>query len=190
VIANSFHVNALPRARSDCGAQLVRDFIAHLALANEECAARVPPVPVLARFARTSPELDPAQALPGNQADDRMLRETTAALQTGADALVRAQENGPGKYLGLRGGSFSVEARGTGYRLTLREVRWSEDVTVSGQIDSRGMRQTVRAALSLQDATSRHGTLSLRWQADDAQAIARISGRIDGRVVRAAAPLY
>jgi pimeloyl-ACP methyl ester carboxylesterase len=190
VIANSFHVNALPRARSECGAQLVRDFIAHLVIANEECAARVPPVPLLARFARTSPELDPAQALPGNQADDRMLRETTAALQTGADALVRAQENGPGKYLGLRGGSFSVEARGTGYRLTLREVRWSEDVTVSGQIDSRGMRQTVRAALSLQDATGRHGTLSLRWQADDAQAIARISGRIDGRVVRAAAPLY
>jgi pimeloyl-ACP methyl ester carboxylesterase len=190
VIANSFHVNALPRARSECGAQLVRDFIAHLVIANEECAARVPPVPLLARFARTSPELDPAQALPGNQADDRMLRETTAALQTGADALVRAQENGPGKYLGLRGGSFSVEARGTGYRLTLREVRWSEDVTVSGQIDSRGMRQTVRAALSLQDATGRHGTLSLRWQADDAQAIARISGRIDGRVVRAAAALY
>src|SRR5580693_2697823 len=190
IIANSFHVNALPRARSDCGAQLVRDFIAHLVIANEECAARVPPVPLLARFARTSPELDPAPALPGNQADDRMLRETTAALQTGADALVRAQENGPGKYLGLRGGSFSVEARGTGYRLTLREVRWSEDVTVSGQIDSRGMRQTVRAALSLQDATGRHGTLSLRWQADDAQAIARISGRIDGRVVRAAAPLY
>jgi pimeloyl-ACP methyl ester carboxylesterase len=190
VIANSFHVNALPRARSECGAQLVRDFIAHLIIANEECAARVPPVPLLARFARTSPELDPAQALPGNQADDRMLRETTAALQTGADALVRAQENGPGKYLGLRGGLFSVEARGTGYRLTLREVRWSEDVTVSGQIDSRGMRQTVRAALSLQDATGRHGTLSLRWQADDAQAIARISGRIDGRVVRAAAALY
>jgi pimeloyl-ACP methyl ester carboxylesterase len=190
MIANSFHVNALPRARSDCGAQLVRDFIAQLVIANEECAARVPPVPLLARFARTSPELDPAQALPGNQADDRTLRETTAALQTGADALVRAQQNGPGKYLGLRGGSFSVEARGTGYRLTLREVRWSEDVTVSGQIDSRGMRQTVRATLSLQDATGRHGTLSLRWQADDAQAIARISGRIDGRVVRAAAPLY
>jgi len=129
-------------------------------------------------------------ALVTSSVDRRAGAETTAALQTGADALVRAQENGPGKYLGLRGGSFSVEARGTGYRLTLREVRWSEDVTVSGQIDSRGMRQTVRAALSLQDATSRHGTLSLRWQADDAQAIARISGRIDGRVVRAAAPLY
>ena len=91
VIANSFHVNALPRARSDCGAQLARYFIAHLDIANEECAARVPPVPVLARFARSSQELNPAQALPGNQADERMLRETTAALQTSADALVRAQ---------------------------------------------------------------------------------------------------
>jgi hypothetical protein len=190
VIANSFHVNALPRARSDCGAQLVRDFIAHLTIANEECAARVPPVPLLARFARTSRELDPARALPGNQADDQMLRETAAALQTSADALVRAQQNGPGKFVGLRGGSFSVEARGSGYRLTLREVRWSEDVTVSGQVDLRGMRDAVGATLRLQDATGRHGTLSLRWQGDDAQAIARISGRIDGHIVRAAAALY
>jgi len=190
VIANSFHVNALPRARSDCGAQLVRYFIAHLVVANEECAARVPPVPLLARFARTSEELDPAQALPGNQADDRLLRETTAALQTSADVLMRAQQNGPGKFVGLRGGSFSVEARGIGYRLTLHEVRWSEDVTVSGQIDSRGMRTTVRAALRLQDATGRHGALSLRWQADDAQTIASLHGRIDGRIVRATAPLY
>ena len=190
VIANSFHVNALPRARSECGAQLVRDFIVHLAIADEECAARVPPVPLLARFARTSQELDPAQALPGNQADDRTLRETVAALQTSADALVRAQQNGPGQFVGLRGGSFTVEAHDSGYRLTLREVRWSEDVTVSGQVDCRGMREAVRAALRLQDASGRHGTLSLRWPADDAQAIARISGRIDGRVVRAAAPLY
>jgi pimeloyl-ACP methyl ester carboxylesterase len=190
VIANSFHVNALPRARSECGAQLVRYFITHLAVADEECAAQVPPVPLLARFARSSQELNPAQALPGNQADERMLRESTAALQTSADALVRALENGPGKFVGLRGGSFSVETRGTGYRLTLREVRWSEDVTVSGKIDSRGTRQTVRAVLSLQDASGGHGTLSLRWQADDAQAIARLSGRIDGRIIRAAAPLY
>ena len=168
----------------------MRDFIAHLAIGSEECAARVLPVPLLAVFARSSQELNPAQALPGNQADDRLLRETTAALQTSADVLVRARQNGPGKFVGLRGGSFSVEARGTGYRLTLREVRWSEDVTVSGQIDSRGMRATVRAALRLQDAAGRHGALSLRWQTDDAQAIARISGRIDGRVVRAAAPLY
>ncbi len=142
VIANSFHVNALPRARSDCGAQLVRDFIVHLAIADQQCAARVPPVPVLTRFARTSRELNPAQALRGNQADERMLRETAAALQASADALVRAQQNGPGDFVGLRGGSFSVETRGTGYRLTLREVRWSEDVRVSGHVDCRGKRET------------------------------------------------
>lgn len=123
VITNSFHVNALPRARSDCGAQLARDFITHLAIANEECAALVPPVPLLARFVRASQQLDPAQALPGNQADERILREVSAAAQTGADVLVRAQGSGSGKYLGLRGGSFRVTARGNGYRLTLRAVR-------------------------------------------------------------------
>ena len=123
-------------------------------------------MPVLTRFARTSRELNPAQALRGNQADERMLRETAAALQASADALVRAQQNGPGDFVGLRGGSFSVETRGTGYRLTLREVRWSEDVRVSGHVDCRGKRKLVRAALRLQDAAGSHGALSLRWQAE------------------------
>jgi len=190
VIANSFHVNALPRARSDCGTRLVRYFILRLAVADEDCVARVPPVPLLARFARASQELDPAQPLPGNQTDERILREITATLQTSADLLVRAQENGPGSFVGLRGGSFRVESHRAGYRLTLRAVRWSEDVSVSGRIDWPGRRGTVRATLTLQDAAGARGTLTLHWQAGERQAIASAGGRIDGRVVQAAGPVY
>src|SRR4029077_2642700 len=43
VIANSFHVNALPHARSECAAMLVRRFLQDLATGDESCAAAVPP---------------------------------------------------------------------------------------------------------------------------------------------------
>ncbi len=187
VIANSFHVNALPRARSDCGAQLVRRFISRLAIDDDSCAAEVPPVPLLARFARTAHELEPARALPGNQAGEAELRQVAALVQTSQDVLVRAEANGPGSFVGLRGGSFRAEPRGAGYRLTLREVRWTEDLAVSGRIDWPGGKGRARATLTLQDAAGARGTLALRWQESGPRAIAIARGRIGGSSVRAVA---
>ena len=60
------------RARSDCGAQLVRDFIAHLAIANEECAAQVPPVPLAGALRAQLTGAGPgagAAGQPGRRAD-------------------------------------------------------------------------------------------------------------------------
>ncbi len=51
-IANSFHVNALPHARSVCGASIVRRFIETLAPGDIACAANVPPLRLVPRFAR------------------------------------------------------------------------------------------------------------------------------------------
>ena len=42
LIANSFHVNALPHARSPCAAEIVRHFIATLEAGDARCAAEVP----------------------------------------------------------------------------------------------------------------------------------------------------
>ncbi|MDE2138862.1 MAG: alpha/beta fold hydrolase, partial [Gammaproteobacteria bacterium] len=44
VIANGFHVNALPHSRSECGAILARRFLDTLATGDDRCAAAVPPV--------------------------------------------------------------------------------------------------------------------------------------------------
>src|SRR5262249_13448763 len=52
VLANSFHVNALPHARSECGARLVQHFLADLSTGDENCARQVPPVRLVPRFAR------------------------------------------------------------------------------------------------------------------------------------------
>ena len=185
VLANSFHVNALTHARNDCGAQLVRRFLSQLAIDDDRCAAEVPPVPLLARFARAVNELDPARALPGNEAGEATLREVTAVLLACQDALVRAEADGPGSLVGLRGGSFRVEPRGAGYRLTLRGVRWTEDLAVSGRIEWRRDDGSVRATLRLQDAAGARGTLALHWQAGNSQTVAIARGRIGGRSVRA-----
>ena len=108
IIANGFHVNALPHSRSECGALVVRRFIEQLSPGDASCAADVPPVRLVARFARRADELPAAHAAPGNDATADELRVVSAVLQTCEDAIVRAAENGAGAGLGLRGGTFAA----------------------------------------------------------------------------------
>jgi pimeloyl-ACP methyl ester carboxylesterase len=186
VIANSMHVNALPHARSECGAVLVRRFVADLTTGDASCAAAVPPVRLLPRFAQRAAQLSAAQAASGNEASLEQLRLVSAALYAGEDVITRAAENGAGEGAGLRGGTFTATAVGEGYRLTLRAVRWTEDVAVSGRIDWAGRDGTVQAHLELRSAQG-DGTLELSWRdGSDAPALAR--GVLGGRQVVAMAP--
>lgn len=187
VIANSFHVNALPSARSECAAVLVRRFMDTLATGDESCASAVPPVRLVPRFARAAHELAPARASAGNQAGGEALRVVSAALLTAQDVIARAAENGAGPGVGLRGGTFAAQAAGRGYRLTLQAIRWTEDVSVSGHIDSPGRSGVVRAALELQ-APDGSGTLELEWPEGVSAARATARGNLGGRVVAAEAP--
>jgi pimeloyl-ACP methyl ester carboxylesterase len=186
VIANSMHVNALPHARSACGAVLVRRFVAELTTGDESCAAAVPPVRLLPRFAQRSAQLSAAQPATGNQASLEQLRLVSAALYAAEDVITRAAENGAGEGVGLRGGTFTAAAAGEGYRLLLRAVRWTEDAAVSGRIDWPGRDGTVQAHLELRSARG-DGTLELSWHdGSDAPALAR--GVLGGRQVVAVAP--
>ncbi|MBV9316920.1 MAG: alpha/beta fold hydrolase [Gammaproteobacteria bacterium] len=162
IIANSFHVNALPHARSECAAGLVRRFLADLEASDASCAAAVPPVPLVPRFARHVQELDPAAAIQGNEAGDQALRAVRAALLTCEDVITRAAENGAGDGVGLRGGTFTASKLGEGYRLMLRGVRWTEDLAVSGRIDWPGRSGAVHARLAL-DSPQASGALQLSW---------------------------
>jgi pimeloyl-ACP methyl ester carboxylesterase len=189
VISNSFHVNALPHARSECGAALVRRFLENLATGDESCATAVPPVRLVSRFARHVAELDPARALAGNTGNDYELREVTAALLTSEDVIVRANANGAGKEIGLRGGSFVVEADSKGYHLQLHNVRWTQDLSVSGHIDSVGHCGIVNAALDLHAAGGTSGKLQLQWPEDGSDALASVQGELGGHKVVAAAAL-
>lgn len=188
VIANSFHVNALPHARSECAADLVREFIERLEIANERCAADVPAVALVSHFARHLRELAPAHALAGNQAATQQLRAVSAALATCEDLIVRAEENGPGTGVGLRGGTFNVEPAAPHYRLMLHDVRWTEDLSVSGRIDWPGRTGLVQADLALRGPQGAIGTLKLQWLEGPGGQVVTAGGTLAGSTVVAVAP--
>lgn len=187
VMAGSFHVNALPHARSGCAAVLVRRFMETLDTGDESCAAEVPAVRLVPRFARAAHELMPARASADNRAGDAALRVVSAALFTAEDVITRAVENGGGRGVGLRGGSFTAAAAGEGYRLALADVAWTEDVVVSGRIDAPRRGGVVRAQIELRSPAG-SGALELEWSEGVSGARATARGSIGGVAVMAEAP--
>jgi pimeloyl-ACP methyl ester carboxylesterase len=187
IIANSLHVNALPHARSECAAALVRRFLTSLSAGDESCAAGVPPVRLVPRFARTAHELEPARAAAGNVAGEEELRVVSAVLLTAQDAIARAADNGAGSGVGLRGGTFTVRPAPSGYRLMLSNVRWTSDVAVSGSLDWPGRTGEVRAQLTVRSPGGR-GPLALAWTEGMADARATARGALGGNAVSADAP--
>lgn len=185
VIANGLHVNALPRARSRCGARLAREFMSQARLRDARCAGDVPPVRLVPVFARATATLPPARAERGHAAGDAALQTVSAALLTCEDVLTRALARGAGTWIGLRGGSFAVADAPRGYRLALHEVRWTEDLAVSGSIDWDGRDDLVRAGLRLQAADGTRGALRLRFPPDGRRGAASARGQWSGRRVRA-----
>ena len=65
---NGFHVNALPHARSECAATLVRRFLAASPPRMTAARRRCPPLRAWCRASRATLRNCPAQALPGNRA--------------------------------------------------------------------------------------------------------------------------
>jgi hypothetical protein len=198
IIANGLHVNALPRARSPCGAALVRHFIETREVADPRCAAEAPPVRLLGRFARRAAELEPAQALASNQAADRQLRFASAAVLTAGDVVTRAALSSSGQGVGLRGGRFTVIERNGVQVITLDAVRWTEDLAASGTLEKTpGPASRVRAHLALTradsidgvvDIESDDGVLDIDWDDDAPDAVAQVRGRLGGARVAARMP--
>jgi pimeloyl-ACP methyl ester carboxylesterase len=187
VLANSLHVNALPHARSACGAELVRHFIATLDPGDAGCAARVPPVRLAATFARRVAEVAPATALDGNAVDERGLRLAAAALATAGDLLGRLAANASGHGVGLRGGRYTARSTGAGGRVhaELSGIRWSDDLAVSGTLDFRPGADDGEARLTFRGRDGLAGELHAAWPPGGPEARATLAGRIGDRTLRA-----
>ncbi len=188
VLTNGLHVNALAHSRSECGAKLVRRFIENLSTGDDSCAAAVPPVRLVPRFARSAAELAPAHAAADNAAGDSALRIVSAALLTSADVITRALEHGVGGGVGLRGGTFITAAAAEGYRITLDDIRWTDDVAVSGVIDCSGRTGPVHGTLHVKAPQGASGTLEVEWTEGAAQPRAAITGKLGADSVVADAP--
>jgi pimeloyl-ACP methyl ester carboxylesterase len=188
-IANSFHVNALPRARSACAADLVRRFIATLDTGDTSCAANVPPLRLVRQFVRRAQELAPATALPGNRADASRLKAAMAAVMTAGDVLARVNGNSSGHGRGLRGGSYTLSRGARAIRLNLDKVQFVEDIAISGTLQraaSRGgMVQGDFQVWSVNEPAAPHlaGRLRVQWNEAEAEPQARIRGTLSSAVI-------
>jgi pimeloyl-ACP methyl ester carboxylesterase len=188
-IANSFHVNALPRARSACAADIVRRFIATLDTGDTSCAAQVPPLRLVPQFPTRSDQLEPVAALPGNTADEAQLKTAMAAVMTAGDVLARVNGNSSGRGRGLRGGSYTLTRGVHTVRLNLDKVQFVEDIAVSGTLRravSRG--GMVQANLRVWSVTATavphaEGRLRVQWNEADAEPQARIRGALTSAVI-------
>jgi len=108
---------------------------------------------------------------------------------TAGDVLARLAGNSTGQGVGLRGGSFRAVNDASTAHVTLNQVRWTEDLTVSGKIDKPLARTgVVRALLRLATADGPGGELVLEWPEGIAGSSADIRGALGGPVVRARTP--
>ncbi|HEY6482291.1 MAG TPA: alpha/beta fold hydrolase [Steroidobacteraceae bacterium] len=185
IVLNGLHVNALPHSRSACPAQIVRRFLATLDPGDTRCLEAVPELRLLPQFARRTSALAPAAARAGNAADPAHLRAVTAAVLTVADVIDRIESNTSGTGVGLRGGTFHLEAYAVGYRLKLQEIRWTEDLRVSGTVIWPGREGNARADLQITGSAAMAGPLQLTWEEGVAQARVRIRGTLGKQVVSA-----
>ena len=195
IIANGLHVNALPRARSPCGAELVRHFLETLEVGDTRCAATAPPVRLVDNFARHAAELEPAEALASNEASDVQLRFLSAAVLTAGDVVTRLQMNASGHGVGLRGGRFTVVERDGAQRVQLDAVRWTEDLAVSGTLEKAlGREGQVHGHLRLSGTDPLGGgdrvagTVEVVWSDDAPGAVADVRGVLGGARVAARMP--
>jgi pimeloyl-ACP methyl ester carboxylesterase len=182
LLANSFHVDAL-EDDDDCAAPIVRRFVATGDPGDVSCVDRVSRVRPAADFVRHARDAAPATAIKGNAASATDLAIAAAASATAGDTIERAGRGSGDSGLGLRGGKFAIERSGEQVKAAMDQVRWTEDLAISGTAIRDRKTGAVEADLALSGAAT--GGLSIRWNEKDAMPRALIAGTIGRRTVNA-----
>jgi hypothetical protein len=86
---------------------------------------------------------------------------------------------------GLRGGKSTYVATDAGYDFTMKNVRFTQDVAVTGAITWDLTTNLVTADVSLKNGTDDLGSLSISWNDAKIDAIATLTGTIQGAVLKA-----
>ncbi len=183
VLRNSFHVNALPHARSDCGVKIARQFIRSLQPGDITCAQEIAPLRLAPSFAMDYAAVMPATALVGNQVSQSGLQVAAASLATCGDLLARLVANTSGQGVGLRGGHFTVRHDSLGLHATLDRIRWTHDLEVTGNldVDLQGDGGVVRLDVRTDDGVS--AKIAASWPRGGNEVNARLTGSVAGRLL-------
>jgi pimeloyl-ACP methyl ester carboxylesterase len=167
-----------------CVEGIVRQFISQLSLGDTSCTRNVRALRTPPRFARTVSELNPVDALNGNQASAGELKSAAGALETVGDVFARFIITfGVGS--GLRGGQFTYLQQPYGYEFDLDHVQWTDDLQVTGTVHWYTASGDVTADVALRQSGKNLGNLNFAWNDVEVNAIASITGTINGDHVKA-----
>jgi pimeloyl-ACP methyl ester carboxylesterase len=165
-----------------CTLGIVHRFVRNLDPGNTSCVSQVRPVRTVPLFAVKASELAPLEALQGDDTTDAQRRIAAAGLETVGDAIARFYVTFHYFDTGLRGGKFTYAATDTGYLFKLQELKWTEDVAVSGSIswDQDPSSNLITAHVTLDSNGEHVGTLQIQWNDGDINAMASVIGEIQG----------
>jgi len=168
-----------------CTLGIVHRFTRNLDPGNTNCVNRVRPVRTVPLFARKSSELAPLQELKGDRTTEAQRRIAAAGLEAVGDAIARWYVNYSSVDTGLRGGKFTYTTSDTGYVFKLTNFKWTEDVAVSGTMSWNQINNVITAQVTLKSAGLQVGDLQIRWNDGDINAMASVTGEIQGATLNA-----
>ncbi len=168
-----------------CTLGIVQRFVKNLSPGNTNCVQKVRPVRTVPQFAANAADLGPLVARSGNKASDAQRRIAAAGLEAVGDIIARYYVTYNYVGSGLRGGTFTYEATDVGYDFNLKGVQFTQDVAVSGTVSWDQTTNIITAQVSLKSAGQPVGTLSIRWNDANINAVASVSGTIQGAALNA-----
>ena len=168
-----------------CIGPIVRHFIASGGQTGDtSCLPHIRPIRTVPAFATQYTQVAPAHAEPGNEVDGIDLQLASTVAETVGDAVARYYVTTSGHGAGLRGGHFSLAATKVGYTIALQAAQWTNDVTVDGTIDWNQIDGAIRVTASF-SAEGHKGVIHMSWNDKQTEAMARLSGHIDGAALEA-----
>jgi len=165
-----------------CTLGVVHRFVQNLDPGNTSCVLKVRPVRTVPLFAATASELAPLEALKGDKTTDAQRRIAAAGLETVGDVIARYYVTYNYVDSGLRGGTFTYVETDTGYKFALKGLKWTDDVAVTGTVswDQDQTSNIITAQVTLKSAGKQVGSLQIRWNDGDINAMASVTGEIQG----------
>ncbi len=170
---------------SRCIGPIVRQFISSGGDPGDiSCVAKIRPIRTVPAFALSYKDVAPVDAAPGNAVDETGLRLASTVAETVGDAVARYYVTYSGVGGGLRGGRFGVYETVDGYKLGLKDCAWAEDVVVSGKIFWNQISGEIAGTVDF-TAPGHSGTIRIGWHDRETDAVAHLTGTIDGKTLEA-----
>ena len=166
-----------------CIAPIVLDFVSTKHVGNTNCANRIRPIRTVPKFATLVSQVEPATPGPGNDAPDASLRTASAAAETVGDVLSRFYVAFGNKSIGLRGGKYSFAPTAFGTHFVLHDVRWTNDLAVSGIIDWNQVDGHINAHVTVAQDDGLVGNLDLQWDQSAASPFTIITGSLGSATI-------